>query len=90
MDLETGRVCVGAELDRETRDLYVLNLTVKDGAVIEDDRRSTQMEVSTSEIKSLKLSGHLRKYSDDFGSLSEIFGSLWVSSEYFVSSSEAL
>ena len=45
IDLQEGRVLVGAELDRETRDLYVLNLTVKDGALKESDRRSTTMEV---------------------------------------------
>lgn len=46
MDLHTGHVYVGAELDRETRDLYILNLTVKDRALSEGDRRSTTMEVS--------------------------------------------
>lgn len=45
IDLQEGRVFVGAELDRETRDLYVLNLTVKDKALQESDRRSTTMEV---------------------------------------------
>ena len=45
IDLQEGRVFVGAELDRETRDLYVLNLTVKDRALKESDRRSTTMEV---------------------------------------------
>ena len=45
MDLQEGRVFVGAELDRETRDLYVLNLTVKDRALEESDRRSARMEV---------------------------------------------
>ena len=47
IDLQEGRVFVGAELDRETRDLYVLNLTVKDSALEESDRRSTTMEVQT-------------------------------------------
>lgn len=46
MDLQEGRVFVGAELDRETRDLYVLNLTVKDRTLKESDRRSATMEVS--------------------------------------------
>ena len=45
IDLQEGRVFVGAELDREIRDLYVLNLTVKDRALKESDRRSTTMEV---------------------------------------------
>lgn len=45
IDLQEGRIFVGAELDRETRDLYVLNLTVKDKALQESDRRSTTMEV---------------------------------------------
>ena len=45
IDLQEGQVFVGAELDRETRDLYVLNLTVKDKALQESDRRSTTMEV---------------------------------------------
>lgn len=45
IDLQEGRVFVGAELDRETKDLYVLNLTVKDKALQESDRRSTTMEV---------------------------------------------
>ena len=47
MDLNTGHVYVGAELDRETRDLYILNLTVKDRALNEGDRRATTMEVPT-------------------------------------------
>ena len=51
MDLQEGRVFVGAELDRETRDLYVLNLTVKDRALKESDRRSTTMEVSVLKKK---------------------------------------
>ena len=46
IDLQTGQVYVGAELDRETRDLYVLNLTVKDRDLTEGHRRSTMMEVS--------------------------------------------
>jgi len=54
VDLQTGRVYVGAELDRETRDLYVLNLTVKDRALIEGDRRSTVMEVSVKELTSME------------------------------------
>ena len=45
VDLQEGRVFVGAGLDRETRDLYVLNLTVKDRALEESDRRSARMEV---------------------------------------------
>ena len=45
IDLQEGRVFVGAELDRETRDLYVLNLTVNDRAIKESDRRSSTMEV---------------------------------------------
>lgn len=45
IDLQEGWVFVGAELDRETRDLYVLNLTVQDRALKESDRRSTTMEV---------------------------------------------
>ena len=45
VDLQGGQVFVGAELDRETRDLYVLNLTVKDRALQKSDRRSTTMEV---------------------------------------------
>lgn len=45
IDLQEGRVIVGAKLNRETRDLYVLNLTVKDRALKESDRRSTTMEV---------------------------------------------
>lgn len=45
IDLQEGRVFVGAELDRETRDLYVLNLTVTDKALEESDRISTTMEV---------------------------------------------
>ncbi|KAJ7379361.1 hypothetical protein OS493_016595 [Desmophyllum pertusum] len=46
MNLQAGRVFVGAELDRETRDLYVLNLTVKDRALKENDRRYTTMELT--------------------------------------------
>ena len=43
---------MGAKLDRETRDLYVLNLTVKDRALNEAHRRSTAMKVSEVEYKS--------------------------------------
>ena len=46
MDLLEGHVFVGAELDRETKELYVLNLTVKDRADKESDRRYAIMEVS--------------------------------------------
>ena len=52
IDLRTGHVYVGAKLDRETRDLYVLNLTVKDRALNEAHRRSTAMKVSEVEYKS--------------------------------------
>ena len=43
---------MGAKLDRETRDLYELNLTVKDRALNEAHRRSTAMKVSEVEYKS--------------------------------------
>ena len=43
---------MGAKLDRETRDLYVLSLTVKDRALNEAHRRSTAMKVSEVEYKS--------------------------------------
>ena len=46
IDLQEGQVFVGAELDRETRDLYLLNLTVKDKALKESNRRSSTMEVT--------------------------------------------
>lgn len=46
MDLLEGHIFVGAELDRETKELYVLNLTVKDRADKESDRRYAIMEVS--------------------------------------------
>ena len=43
---------MGAKLDRETRDLYVLHLTVKDRALNEAHRRSTAKKVSEVEYKS--------------------------------------
>ena len=64
VDLQSGRVYVGAELDRETRDLYVLNLTVKDRALIEGDRRSTVMEVGVKKL-TLTLKKQERKKRQD-------------------------
>ena len=43
---------MGAKLDRETRDLYLLNLTVKDRALSEAHRRSTTTKISEVEYKS--------------------------------------
>ena len=44
IDSRSGLVSVGAKLDRETRDLYVLNITVGDR--VEEERRSDRMQVS--------------------------------------------
>ena len=77
VDLHTGRVYVGAELDRETRGLYVLNLTVKDRALIEGDRRSTVMKVGVKELTLALKSSKEKTTRELVGFLSSFFLSLF-------------